>query len=53
MDAMRFLFNGNVLRDTQTPEELGMKHDDVIECCLIDPDSISILGIVGPHPDLV
>lgn len=34
MDQIRFLFDGNRLRDTQTPDELDMEDDDVIDAML-------------------
>ena len=34
MDQIRFLFDGNRLRDTQTPDELEMEDDDVIDAML-------------------
>ena len=34
MDQIRFLFDGNRLRETQSPDELEMKDDDVIDAML-------------------
>ena len=34
MDQIRFLFDGNRLRDNQTPDELEMEDDDVIDAML-------------------
>uniref|UniRef100_A0A2K5DKW0 Small ubiquitin-related modifier n=1 Tax=Aotus nancymaae TaxID=37293 RepID=A0A2K5DKW0_AOTNA len=31
MNSLRFLFEGQRIADNHTPEELGMKEDDVIE----------------------
>mmetsp|Transcript_5040 Transcript_5040/g.12173 ORF Transcript_5040/g.12173 Transcript_5040/m.12173 type:complete len:96 (-) Transcript_5040:85-372(-) len=33
-DQIRFLFDGNRLRENQTPEELDMDNDDVIDAML-------------------
>ena len=44
MDQIRFLFDGNRLRDTQTPDELDMEDDDVI-------DAVAMLfQVVHPLP---
>jgi small ubiquitin-related modifier len=34
MDQIRFLFDGNRLRENQTPDELEMEDDDVIDAML-------------------
>ena len=34
MDQIRFLFDGNRLRETQSPDELEMEDDDVIDAML-------------------
>ena len=34
MDQIRFLFDGNRLREVQTPDELEMEDDDVIDAML-------------------
>jgi small ubiquitin-related modifier len=34
MEQIRFLFDGNRLRDSQTPDELEMEDDDVIDAML-------------------
>ena len=32
--TFRFLFDGKIIRGAQTPEELGMEDDDLIDACL-------------------
>ena len=34
MDQVHFLLGGNRMRETQSPEELEMDDDDIIECVL-------------------
>ena len=34
MDQIRFLFDGNRLRENQTPDELEMEDDDAIDAML-------------------
>ena len=46
MDSLRFSFDGNRLRETQTPEELGMEDDDVIDVTMF---WVGDIGIFGQH----
>ena len=47
MDQIRFLFDGCRLRDTQTPDELDMEDDDVIDALLYDA---MLFQVVHPLP---
>jgi len=54
MDQIRFLFDGNRLWDAQTPDELDMEDDDVIDAMLIDVSehiNLKVKGQVGCPPD--
>ena len=44
MEQIRFLFDGNRLRDTQTPDELDMEDDDVIDAAAM------LFQVVYPLP---
>ena len=44
MEQIRFLFDGNRLRDTQTPDELDMEDDDVIDAAAM------LFQVVHPLP---
>ena len=44
MDQIRFLFDGNRLRETYTPEELEMEDDDVIDAMLFQVGNIGIFA---------
>jgi small ubiquitin-related modifier len=34
LSFIRFLFDGQQVREDQTPEQLGMEDDDLIDACL-------------------
>ena len=46
MEQIRFLFDGNRLRDSQTPDELEMEDDDVIDAMLFQVGVSRSLALV-------
>jgi hypothetical protein len=46
----RFMFDGNALKATQTPEELDMCDDDMIDACLFQVGGAWPLLVVAPAP---
>ena len=42
MEQIRFLFDGNRLRDSQTPDELEMEDDDVIDAMLFSVGTVRV-----------